>query len=178
VEFRVNSEKKFALRNVVETSLALPDEMIVANLDGDDELCNASTVALLHQAYASDIDIAWTRQRWDINEKICVSAEMPQNVNAYCYPWVSSHLKTWRSSLLKRVPIANFLDHRGEWFQRGYDAALYLPMLELARGKRRFISDVCYLYKINSCSINDRKWAETKQLQTVNFVRARGFVER
>ena len=173
----INKEKKYALRNVVEAALQLPDDMIVANIDGDDELCNVDTVKLLKEAYASGAEVVWTGQKWDINERMNVSGELPNDVNPYNYPWCTSHLKTWRSALLKQVPLSNFKDHQGEWYKRGYDQALFLPLLHLAKGKRKFIPDVCYLYKINSVSMIDRSWVEKRQLSTVNFVRARGYLD-
>ncbi len=172
----INSEKKYALRNVVECVSTLVDGDIVANIDGDDELCNPATVGLVKHAYVSGAEVAWTGQKWDINPKMNVSGELPGNVDPYNYGWCTSHLKTFRAGLLKSIPTSNFKDHRGDWFKRGYDQALYLPLLHLARGKRQFIPDICYLYKINSVSMTDRSWVERDQLSTVNLVRARGYL--
>lgn len=178
-----NRERKYALRNIVESvtgegrvSCYVEPSDIVAVIDGDDQLCNSRTVELLHRAYDDpEVDVAWTAHRWDING-MNISREMPQGVNPYQYPWCSSHLKTFRASLLRSIPTVNFKDHRGEWFQRGYDQALMLPLIFKAR-KRLYIPDVCYQYNIKSCSVDDRDWAEMKQLRTVNMVRARGFID-
>jgi hypothetical protein len=64
----------------------------------------------------------------------------------------------------------------GEWFKRGYDQAIYLPLLYLSR-KRKYINEVCYLYRINSNSMKHREWKEQDQLNTVKLVRARGFIK-
>ena len=148
----------------------------MAVIDGDDELCNNDAVKLLHKAYEDpEMDVVWTAHKWDING-LNISRKLPENINPYQYPWCSSHLRTFRASLLSEVPESNFKDHKGEWFERGYDQALMLPLLYRAR-KHKYLPDVCYLYKINSVSVNDRDWAEHKQLRTVNLVRARGFLE-
>ena len=105
-----------------------------------------------------------------------ISKELPQGVNPYQYEWCTSHLKTWRASLLKEVSDDNFKDLSGSWFLRGYDQALYLPLLYLSREKK-FLNEVCYLYRINSSSIKTRDWNEKIQLDTVRLVRARGYLK-
>ena len=172
-----NEEKKWALRNVVETARIYQDDssVIIANLDADDTLCNNETVDLLLKAYGDNTDTVWTAHKWDING-MNISKELPQGVNPYQYEWCTSHLKTWRASLLKEVSDDNFKDLSGNWFLRGYDQALYLPLLYLSRGKK-FLNEVCYLYRINSSSIKTRDWNEKIQLDTVRLVRARGYLK-
>lgn len=172
----INDEKKYALRNIVETvkSECSPTD-IVAIIDGDDRLCNRHTVSLLKDAYSKLSLVAWTAHKWDIDGRN-ISKEMPGDVNPYAWPWCSSHLKTFRASLLWDIPESNFKDTEGRWFTRGYDQALLLPLLYLAKNKRRYIPEVCYQYNINSVSVDDRDWAERNQLSTINIVRARGFL--
>ena len=42
-----NQEKKYALRNVVESIEKIEEDSIVAILDGDDSICNPDTVKIL-----------------------------------------------------------------------------------------------------------------------------------
>jgi len=171
-----NEEKKWALRNVVENARKYQDnDVIIANLDADDSLCNENTVELLLKNYNSNTDTAWTAHTWDING-MNISRALPDNINPYQFPWCSSHLKTFRSSLLSKVSDNNFKDINGSWFKRGYDQALYLPLLYLSR-ERKFIDEVCYLYRINSSSIKTRDWNEKLQMDTVRYVRARGLID-
>lgn len=172
----INEEKKYALRNIVETvkKNCSPTD-IVAIIDGDDKLCNKKTVSLLKGAYEEGSEVVWTAHKWDIDGRN-ISKDMPNDVNPYAWPWCSSHLKTFRASLLWDIPESNFRDTGGRWFTRGYDQALMLPLLYLAKNKRRYIPDVCYQYNIDSCSVDDRDWAERNQLSTINIVRARGFL--
>ena len=171
-----NKEKKWALRNVIEVSRKFQnkDDVIIANLDADDSLCNENTVDLLLKNYEEDTDAVWTAHSWDING-MNISKALPEKINPYQYPWCSSHLKTFRASILKKIPDSNFKNLDGEWFKRGYDQALYLPILFLSR-KRKFLDEVCYLYRINSASIKVRDWNEKMQMDTVRLVRARGFM--
>jgi len=174
-----NEEKKWALKNVVEVSRNYQEdaEIIIAVLDADDCLCNERTVDLIIEAYRDDeVDTAWTGHKWDINN-MNISKALPDKptVNPYQYPWVSSHLKTFRASLLKDISDANFKNLENIWFKRGYDQALYLPLLYKS-SKRKYIDEVCYLYRINSNSLKVRDWSEKAQMDTVRLVRARGFI--
>ena len=178
-KFIVNKEKKYALKNVVDNSIEIAKEKdcIIAILDGDDALCNENTVDVILDAYKDDeVGTVWTGHKWDINN-MNISKELPQNIriNPYEYPWVSSHLKTFRSNLILEINEENFKDLDGNWFKRGYDQAIYLPLLYLSI-KRKYIDEVCYLYRINSNSMKHREWKEQDQLSTVKLVRARGFI--
>ncbi len=106
-----NTEKCWALKNVVRHARCYQEEdkTIVAVIDADDALCNENTVDLLLEAYGDDVDTVWTSHSWDING-LNISKSLPQNppVNPYQYPWVSSHLKTWRASLLSSISDENF----------------------------------------------------------------------
>ena len=171
-----NSEKKYALRNIVETARRFEDseDTIIAVIDGDDSLCNENTVSLLVDAYNSGHDVVWTMHRWDINN-LNISRKMPQKVDPYSWPWSSSHLRTFKSSLLKNISDENFKDCQKSWFRRGYDQALMLPILHVSNS-RHCIEEVCYLYNINSVSINHRNYEEMDQISTINIVRSRGFL--
>jgi len=173
-----NKEKKWALKNVVVNARNVNDGDIVAVLDGDDSICNEKTVQLILNEYQDEeVDTVWTAHKWDIND-INISKDFPNgmNINPYEYPWITSHLKTFRSELIHQIHDDNFKDMYGDWFKRGYDQALYLPLLYLSK-KRKFINEVCYLYRINSNSMKHREWKEQDQLNTVKLVRARGFIK-
>ena len=172
-----NEEKKYALRNIVENARHFRDmeEMIIAVIDGDDYLCNDRTVSILIEEYKKGHDVVWTGHRWDINN-LNISKEMPNNVDPYSWPWCSSHLRTFSLDLLKLVSDENFKDTKGEWFKRGYDQALMLPLLHVSKS-RKYVDEVCYVYNIDSVSIPHRDYEEMSQISTVNTVRSRGFIE-
>ena len=56
-----------------------------------------------------------------------------------------------------------------------YDQALMLPVLSQT-SKRKYVSEICYTYNINSVSVDDRDWAEMCQISTINLVRSRGLI--
>ena len=171
-----NTSKKYALRNIVETARLFQDrdDVVIATIDGDDQLCNEDAVSLLLDEYEKGADVVWTAHRWDINS-MNISQEMPNNVDPYAWQWSSSHLRSFKASLLKEISDDNFKDVNGVWFKRGYDQALMLPALSLTR-ERKYIDETCYLYNINSVSMTNRSWEEMDQISTINLVRARGFL--
>lgn len=175
-QVRKNSEKCWALKNVIKVAREYQDrdDVIIAVIDADDALCNENTVDMLIKEYDNEVDTVWTGHTWDINS-MNISKKMPEKINPYQFPWVSSHLKTWRASLLKQINDNNFKDLDGKWFKRGYDQALYLPLLFKSR-QRKYLDEVCYLYRINSKSVDIRIWSDMDQMDTVRLVRARGFV--
>ena len=172
-----NKEKKFALRNIVEQARIYQsrDDVVIAVIDGDDYLCNDETVSLILKEYEAGSEVVWTGHKWDINN-MNISKELPKKVDPYGWVWCSSHLRTFKSSLLSKISDSNFKDCNKKWFERGYDQALMLPLLHVAKS-RKYIPDICYQYNINSVSINNRSWEERKQISTINIVRARGFIK-
>lgn len=172
-----NSEKKYALKNIVDTSRDFQDkdDVIIAIIDGDDSLCNENTVDLLIEAYSKGNDVVWTGHVWDVNG-LNISKSMPNIVDPYAWVWCSSHLKTFKASLISKISDRNFVNTEGKWFERGYDQALMLPIIHVAT-ERHFIPDICYRYNINSVSIPKRDYAERSQISTINIVRSRGFLE-
>ena len=173
-------EKKFALKGIVDylQSNYTPThtDTIVAIVDGDDALCNENTVDLVLKEYNDNktLEALWTAHSWDING-MNISRDMPGNINPYQYPWVSSHLKTFKLGVFQMISNKNFKDLDGNWFERGYDQAIYLPLLHLAKS-RKFLNEICYLYRINSNSLKVRDWKEKSQMDTIRLVRARGYV--
>lgn len=167
-----HKEKKFELKGIYDYLKEYNDfsEQVIAIVDGDDALCNENTVDILLKEYESNpnLDALWTAHSWDING-MNISNDLPGNINPYQYPWVSSHLKTFKVNVFKNIPEENFQDLDGEWFESGYDQVLYLPILHLAK-ERKFINEICYLYRFNNKN-------NQQDLKVSKLIRARGYVE-
>lgn len=177
----LNDERRWALRNIIDVAREYQeqDDVIIGTVDGDDQLCDPNCVETILETYRKheQLDVLWTGHKWDINEEMNVSREMPQKVDPYEYPWCSSHFRTFRARLLKDISDENFKDYKGEWFRRGYDQALMLPVLKVG-DMRGYIDAPMYLYRMDSCSIPlvDRPGSEVEQVHNIAFIRARGFV--
>ena len=174
-----NLEKKWALKNIVDTcniiaNEQLEDDEIITIIDGDDSLINNKCFKLLNSSFNKGNKFIYTAHRWDIDNRN-ISQELPKNINPYHYSWVTSHLRAFSLNLFKQINDDNFKDIHGNYFKRGYDQALSLPLLYNTK-KIQYIPEVCYQYNINSVSMPDRDDGGA-QLNTVKFIRARGFIE-
>lgn len=187
--FPSNGDKKYALKNIVDRlggidsfvkdcygGKEIPnDRLVVAIIDGDDQLCNPRALEIIVKEYEDGCDVVWTAHKWDVNESMNVSGPLPDKVNPYLYQWCASHFRTFRKDVFDRVNQDNFKNIYGEWFKRGYDQALMLPILYLS-DKRKYVDEVCYQYNINSVSMDRSMDTTSGQLNTVKFVRARGYI--
>lgn len=173
-----HDHKKFALKGVYDYLNGYNDfsEQIIAIIDGGDALCNENTVDLILKEYDTNpkLEALWTSHSWDING-MNISRELPERINPYQYPWVSSHLKTFKVGTFKKIKKDNFKDLDGNWFKNGWDQALYIPILYLAR-ERKYLDEICYLYRVNGKSLENKSLAEREACNTVQLIRSRGFL--
>jgi glycosyltransferase involved in cell wall biosynthesis len=170
-----SKEKKYSVKITIEESRRYQDEnVIIAMIDSDDALMNDNTVDIILSAYNDKkLDTAWTAHYWDIHG-MNISGELYPDEDPYEVDWTTSHLKTFRSNIIKDVSDKNFKDNQGKWFEFASDQAIYLPLLYISR-KRKFISDICYLYRVNLKGETNTK--SSKQLGVVKLIRNRGFLE-
>jgi len=173
-----HDSKKYPLKGIYDYVNSYNDfsEQIIAILNGDDALCNENTVELLLKEYNnnSELDALWTSHSWDING-MNTSKEIPRSINPYQYPWVSSHLKTFKVHTFKKINKENFQDLCGNWFKFGCDQALYIPILYTARD-RKFLDEICYLYRLNTKLLENKVLTDHETHSTIKLVRARGYL--
>ena len=106
-----HDQKKFALKGIYDylSNYGDSSQQIIAILDGDDALCNENTVDLILKEYKNNtnLEALWTGHTWDING-LNISKALPEVMNPYEYPWVSSHLKTFRVNVFKQIKEESF----------------------------------------------------------------------
>jgi hypothetical protein len=149
---------------------------IICRIDGDDYLTDLDALAMLDFYYqASGAEILWTAQRWGLSDKN-ISASMPNDVNPYQYPWVTSHLKTFRKFLINNVPIENFKNSKNEIFTITGDQAIYLPCLYKSN-KRLFVPRCTYHYTIDEQggAVYHTDYAKFQKAEA-DYIRNRGFI--
>lgn len=171
-----NSTKKWETSNVIRGVSRCDNDEIICRLDADDFLTDLDALAIVNRCYVeSGCDIAWTMHRWNDSSKN-ISGPLPAQADPYKYPWVTSHLKTFRTRLLCDVHFDNFKNQNGDWVKRAGDQAIYLPALYKTQ-KRLFIPQVMYHYTIDITpevfSSEDTKF----QFEEAQFIRKRGFIE-
>lgn len=171
-----NDQKKWEVANVLKGISTCKDEDIVCRIDADDWLTDLDALAIIDFAYTqTSCDVAWSAHRWSFTDKN-ISGPMPENADPYSYPWVSSHLKTFRKNLINEVNDKNFRGRDGEYIRRAGDQAIYLPVLKKSK-KRLFIPRVFYHYTIKdepeTYQTEDAKF----QKDEAEFLRERGYIQ-
>jgi len=181
--FIKREEKYGEVRNTVEEIQWIDDDEVVVRLDAGDWLTDNDTLYYLNQVYKEHKPaVCWTAQRWAYTSYgISKQMILQPNQSVYDHPWVSSHLKTFRASALKKVNPKNFYDDDGNWIMIACDQAVFLPMMHLAIKEKLplvFFPLVCYHYNINldkpDLFTEDRS---INQKQSAEWIRSRGYVE-
>jgi glycosyltransferase involved in cell wall biosynthesis len=157
-----NTERKKALQNIWDAVHQCPNDTVVVLLDGDDEFAGPHVLRRVAQEY-QDLNTWMTYGQYRCYPSkawgICcpLDEKVVRKVNFRNAPWVTSHLRTFRASLFKKIRYQDLLDHDGKPFAVAWDMALMFPMLEMAaHGHIRFIIDELYRYRDNT-SQNDYK---------------------
>lgn len=162
--FVKNTEKKYALRNIYDGILnSNPfDEDIIITLDGDDWFADENVLNILNSYYndencymtygsykefPSNIIGKYSRQ---------IPEEVIQNNNYRNYQWCSSHLRSFKYKIWKKINKQDLLDTNGQFYKMTWDLAMMFPMLEMCGNKAKYVKEVLYVYNLNN-PINDHK---------------------
>jgi len=175
-----NSERQGPLHNVynVIVNHLKGDDTIIAQLDGDDWLLPNATDVILGMHKQSTITYGqflryapWTP--WHMKYGHC--REYPPQVilaNSYeDYPWVASHLKTFKRKCFTAIPYEMMIDPRnGNFWNSSYDMAYMLPMLKMIEDKNEI-----YFNSLPICMYNMENWdsehvKEKIQVETAKFI--------
>ncbi len=171
-----NTEHKGHLYNHIHAISLIPDHAIVVHIDGDDwlrldEYVRTDIFTMLNEIY--DDRNVWltygSYYRYPYGN-LGTCKEFPKEIvrdAAYRdYQWVSSHLRTFYAWLFKQIDPRDFLytgqdpEYVGKFWPAAADLSFMFPMLEMAAGKYRYVSDAIYAYNranpLNLC-IGDRQ---------------------
>ena len=178
-----NKEKHGEVRNTLKCMDIVDNDEIVCRVDGGDWLTENDCLYILNTVYNEyDPDVAWTSHRWAYTRRnISGPLQLNENMTVYNHPWVSSHMKTFRSKALKGINDLNFRDEDGEYIVIGCDQAIFLPMMHRSHLNKRnliHIPFVCYHYSIDlkrpdlfTCE------RSIKQKNSAEYIRKRGYIE-
>ena len=86
--------------------------------------------------------------------------------------WRASHLRTFKHKLASQLHEEDLIDEDGQYYEMTWDQALMFPMMEMARERIKFISDILYVYNDEN-PINDHKVDRQKQIDTGDRIRNR-----
>ncbi len=170
-----NHEKKWEVANVLTGIAKCKDDDIICRIDADDWLVDLDALTMINQVYQqTGCDTLWTAHRWGFSDKN-ISGPLPDNINPYKHPWVTSHLKTFRKNLLNNVKDENFRGEDGNYIKRAGDQAIFLPVLHNSK-KRIFLSRVVYHYTIDDVPETYQTSDARFQRDEALFLRSRGYV--
>lgn len=158
--YRINTEKKWALRNQVEAiELLEPDDddvIVFLDLDGD-QLAHPNVLAHLRAAYDSE-DLLVTYGNYTpvpFAETCPLAVPFPDHVvrdSTYRQEILArgshfNHLRTMKGKVFKAIPRDYFFYRgTGEWLDGGTDYAFMVPALELAGGRYKCFGEVLCIY--------------------------------
>jgi len=179
-----NEEKKCSLENIYCAIYdhTLDDEVVVI-LDGDDFFYGRDVLSYLNEIYTKEkclltygsyLNLS-TRNRGKFAKQIPVN--IIQNNTFRNFQWCASHLRTFKSSLFKKIKKKDLCDDAANFFTIGGDLVIMFPMLEMASERSRYIDKILYIWNDMS-DINDHKKDHPSQLRVESIMRGREKYER
>ena len=176
-----NTEKKYALKNIYDTleDLDIDDNDIIVILDGDDWLANKVVLQRLNDIYnKNDCWMTYgSYVEYPSNRRGKFSKKIPERtINNSLYresEWMSSHLRTFRYKLWKKIDKQDFINPKtNNFIKAAWDLAFVFPMLEMSGKKALYVEDILYIYNREN-PLNEDKVDHNKQLNEESYIRSK-----
>ena len=176
-----NKEKKYALKNIYDTirDKEFDDESIVVLLDGDDCFASPTVLTKVNQTYNNkDCWVTYgSYVEFPSMKKGLFSQKIPQKIIESCSyrkePWMSSHLRTFKVRLWRKIDKKDFLYSKtGKFVKAAWDLAFMFPMLEMSGNRAEYIPDIMYFYNREN-PLNEDKVNHGLQLDEEKEMRSR-----
>lgn len=151
----VNTEKKYALKNIYDTiKLSNPKKNdIILLLDGDDWLASKDVFSTINKVYneqgcwmtyGSYIEYP-SKKRGKFSKQI--EKRVIETSSYRSTEWCSSHLRTFLFGLWDKINEQDLINPETKRFVKAaWDLAFMFPMLEMAGEKAFYIEDLLYVY--------------------------------
>jgi glycosyltransferase involved in cell wall biosynthesis len=150
------------------------DDEVCCLLDGDDWLYDDNVLTILNEKYIEhNLLISYGQFYYYENDTLQklsgfkkYNEEDIKNINFnYRNQWITQHLRTCESSLLKTIP-ESYLKYNGEWLQCCSDIAEMWWVLERSSGRHMNIGSPTYVYnKDNSLQYDNSYYNMEKDLE-------------
>jgi glycosyltransferase involved in cell wall biosynthesis len=147
----------------------LSDDDIIVHLDGDDWFADENSLLTIAQAYLTDTLATYggamrlqngqlfqpymhalsnkaIERKWGKTVGPEYPADVIKRRDYRNYPWGACHCRTFKYKLYKQIFRSDFLDQEGNYFKYATDMAIFLPILEMAGDRIRYINETIYIY--------------------------------
>lgn len=163
---------KSHFENLIEVIGKLPDDRIVACLDGDDWLGPPSALVTVARYFAAGAWVSYGSFQFADGRRGVPSEPYLPGENIRKVPWKATHLKAFKAGLFRRIKHEDF-KMNGEWLPHARDLALMFPLLELAGPARTaHVRECIYIYNwANSTEFKGNAETRKAEAECVKYVR-------
>jgi len=163
-----------AMENIVYgiQNICKEDEEVIVLLDGDDWLYDHNVLNHLNEVYTKENN--WMTYGSLVSESgshngFCKPIQSTENYRRES--WVTSHLRTFKYWLWKKIDDKDFRDSSYKYYSMAWDMAIMYPLIEMSgMEKVRFIERNMYVYN-DTNPINDFRKNVMQQLTIANEIR-------
>lgn len=151
----INNEQRIgAMANYYHMIHALPDYMIVINVDGDDWLVGPFVLSYINKLYQNPrIWLTYGQYVEYPHKQIGFCSGYPKEViqkNSFRKHGLPvSHLRTYYAWLFKKLRKDDLM-YEGDFVQATCDKVMMAPMIEMSAGRFCCVQDILYVY--NACN--------------------------
>lgn len=135
-----------------------------AILDGDDQLIDDSILQVFSDEYHNNYDIVYSTYR-TTDGRIGHCSALNPTVHPRTQGWRSSHFFSFRSHLIRNVPIEYFQTPNKDWIKSACDFAIAFPLLDQTR-RYKFVQRQAYLYTTNNPNNHHNKDGPSQSLSS------------
>ncbi len=136
---------------------SLPDDEIIAWLDGDDSLATPCALQVVADTHARGAVATYGQFMWADGSIGFASPVGPDPRNEH---WRATHLKTFRAGLVKKIREEDLMMPDGRWSFLN-DQPVMLPLLEMAGPHAVFIPNILYVYSVDNLQTDMARYDPT-----------------
>jgi len=182
----INKERKYRLKNIYENAIDKNPDDIICLVDSDDWLANDTALQTIFDTYNNNKKLEYVYSQYNFSHGALGSCEQipSNNWDPYKNRWITSHMSTFKVSAIKDIPIENFLDWNGKWFEIATDHALTLPILYSLRKRDgdyssvSFINEVLYTHAFYGNPSKPRSGTPEADQRSKNAVRCSTYIKQ
>lgn len=157
------------LANLLPVWRSLPDDEVIVWLDGDDWLAHDSALQIVADAHRRGALATYGQFIWGDGT---IGFAAPVGPDPRSEPWRTTHLKTFRAGLVKRIRETDLRREDGAYLDLAIDQAIMLACVEMARERAVFIPQVLMVYNnAHSFAENASEAEKARELHEVGRIR-------